>query len=259
MTLPIAFSTSVYFADVSADNIGWADTPSYKVAPTLTQITVILQTHTNPNLRIFCIGYQQWGRNNVATTSFPVTFSVLYVMAFGYESWGNATYENYPWVTRSTTGFNTPTYKSAYLSWWALGVQQWGKSSSSGRATTTVTLPLTMPVEINNVVISQAAASDTWSTWSSIVSTSQIKLTNNYGPGSWWFVTGRQQWGYASAFAGSKYITLPLSATPIAVYASFGYQTETAYVATADVSDSQVRLHNCGSHTKAVYWSAVTK
>lgn len=43
-------------------------------------------------------------------------------MAFGYESWTSATYESYPWVTRSTTGFTTPTYRSAYLSWWALGV-----------------------------------------------------------------------------------------------------------------------------------------
>ena len=90
--------------------------------------------------------------------------------------------------------------------------KQWGKSSSSGRATTTVTLPLTMPVAIDNVVISQAAASDTWSTWSSIVSTSQIKLTNNYGPGSWWFVTGRQQWGLNYT---SKTITFPISFTTV--------------------------------------------
>ena len=67
---------------------------------------------------------------------------------------------------------------------------QWGKTSSSGRATTTVTLPISMSSQIYNVVISQAAASDTWSTWSSIVSASQIKLTNNYGPGSWWYATG---------------------------------------------------------------------
>ena len=87
--------------------------------------------------------YKQWGRNNVATTSFSVTFSVLYVMAFGYESWGSATYDNYPWVTRSTTGFNTPTYRSAYLSWWALGVQQWGLANLDAHdAVRTISFPI---------------------------------------------------------------------------------------------------------------------
>lgn len=48
-------------------------------------------------------------------------------MAFGYESWNsNTTYENYPWVARSKTGFKAPTYASAYLSWWALGKQRNG-------------------------------------------------------------------------------------------------------------------------------------
>ena len=70
-------------------------------------------------------------------------------------------------------------------------ILQWGKSSSSGSATTTVTLPISMASAIYAVAISQAAASDTWSTWSSIVSNTQIKLTNNYGPGSWWLVIGK--------------------------------------------------------------------
>ena len=47
-----------------------------------------------------------------------------------------------------------------------------------------------MPSTIYAITISQAAASDTWSTWSSVVSNSQIKLTNNYAPGSWWLVIG---------------------------------------------------------------------
>ena len=56
-----------------------------------------------------------------------------------------------------------------------------------------------MASAIYAVAISQAAASDTWSTWSSIVSNAQIKLTNNYGPGSWWLVIGKQQWGRSAA------------------------------------------------------------
>ena len=87
-------------------------------------------------------------------------------------------------------------------------ILQWGKSSSSGSATTTVTLPISMASAIYAVAISQAAARDTWSTWSSIVSNTQIKLTNNYGPGSWWLVTGKQQWGYRNDSSNNGQNTL---------------------------------------------------
>ena len=70
-----------------------------------------------------------------------------------------------------------------------------------------------MASAIYAVAISQAAASDTWSTWSSIVSNTQIKLTNNYGPGSWWLVIGKQQWGRTGTVNGdtSKTITYPIA------------------------------------------------
>ena len=95
-------------------------------------------------------------------------------------------------------------------------ILQWGKSSSSGRATTTVTLPISMASAIYAVAISQAAASDTWSTWSSIVSNTQIKLTNNYGPGSWWLVIGKQQWGSVTDSSNGnqqRKFTFPVSFT----------------------------------------------
>ena len=73
-----------------------------------------------------------------------------------------------------------------------------------------------MTSAIYAVVISQAAASDTWSTWSSIVSNTQIKLTNNYGPGSWWCVIGKQQWGYATrSGVGDTTFTFPISFSTI--------------------------------------------
>ena len=142
MTLPIAFSTSVYFADVSADNIGWADTPSYKVAPTLTQITVILQVHTNPNLRIFCIGYQQWGRgmagtyNSLKTVTLPVAYSnqnYSLVASVGHASSDSGNYTRTVYMSSiSTTSFkwascfnqNNPT--SFECGWITVGIQQWG-------------------------------------------------------------------------------------------------------------------------------------
>lgn len=85
------------------------------------------------------------------------------------------------------------TYKSGSTGYriWSDGfIEQWGKTSSSGRATTTVTLPKAMSNTNYNITISQAAASDTWSTQANTVTTTSFVLSNNYGPGSWWRVCG---------------------------------------------------------------------
>ena len=69
-------------------------------------------------------------------------------------------------------------------------IEQWGKTTSSGRATTTVTLPKAMANTNYNITISQAGASDTWPTNANNVTTTSFVLSNDYGPGSWWHVCG---------------------------------------------------------------------
>lgn len=53
---PIAFFKTVFFADVSVDKAGWYDSPSYAISPTLTNLTVKIQTHTDSNLRYIAVG-----------------------------------------------------------------------------------------------------------------------------------------------------------------------------------------------------------
>ena len=125
------------------------------------------------------------------TKTFPIAFSNSCYSVLNIMNVNSNRYENPYVIDVTASSFKSGLSGVNYAMYWiAVGKQQWGKTSSSGRATTTVTLPISMSNQIYNVVISQAAASDTWSTWSSIVSASQIKLTNNYGPGSWWYATG---------------------------------------------------------------------
>lgn len=149
----------------------------------------------------------QWGfvagtSSATVTFTYPISCSSVLVL-FSIHRYSTST-EQTSFRTEAAS-YEIPTTSSAQIRLHShsgggkyvmlLCKQQWGKSSSSGRATTTVTLPVSMTSAIYAVAISQAAASDTWSTWSSIVSNTQIKLTNDYGPGSWWLVTGKQQWG----------------------------------------------------------------
>ena len=115
-----------------------------------------------------------------------------------------------------------------------------------------------MASAIYAVAISQAAASDTWSTWSSIVSNAQIKLTNNYGPGSWWLVIGKQQWGYATR-SGKGDTTFSFPLTFNTVYAVNAGR----YFKSRDDSNSGhgVMSHtttNCVTYTGASQTSAMT-
>ena len=68
---------------------------------------------------------------------------------------------------------------------------QWGKTSSSGRATTSFTFPIAFSSSFYNITISQAGASDTWSTYAHSTSTTGATLGNNYGSGSWWMAVGK--------------------------------------------------------------------
>ena len=166
---------------------------------------------------------KQWGRyvpQNESlgyriTLPIPYTDTTTYIVVCSNDDTSNG------YVTTSAarrhsnqnidlvSGLSGDYYQSQPVDIIVCGWQQWGKSSSSGRATTTVTLPISMASAIYAVAISQAAASDTWSTWSSIVSNTQIKLTNNYGPGSWWLVTGKQQWGNTQAASNNFPIAFP--------------------------------------------------
>ena len=156
---------------------------------------------------------KQWGRtggvnqDNKTNISIPISVTTMYAFVMCRFGWVNDPDNMNGNCFVSHNGGNSVTIgdgdygcSKMYI---CVGVQQWGKSSSSGRATTTVTLPISMASAIYAVAISQAAASDTWSTWSSIVSNTQIKLTNNYGPGSWWLVIGKQQWGKANTSSDS--------------------------------------------------------
>ena len=163
------------------------------------------------------IGMQQWGylvhsgTTTGQTVNFNITFpTACYSVVASRTDSGATSYWTFVIHTDSVTTNKFQCHLANNLYWIAFGKQQWGKTSSSGRATTTVTLPIAMTSAIYAVVISQAAASDTWSTWSSIVSNTQIKLTNNYGPGSWWFVTGKQQWGEFLT-TSSQFATYPLT------------------------------------------------
>ena len=199
------------------------------------------------------IGVQQWGYatrsgKGDTTFSFPLTFNTVYAVNAGrYFKSRDDSNSGHGVMSHTTT--NCVTYTGASqtsaMTIIAIGKQQWGKSSSSGRATTTVTLPISMASAIYAVAISQAAASDTWSTWSSIVSNAQIKLTNNYGPGSWWLVIGKQQWGKTSSFAIYKSITF-----------SYPISCSTCYVASAttgSTGETALQITNIGVSSCTIY------
>ena len=145
VTFPVAFASACYGIVTTT----YQEKGGSSASPTLSQTKTNFKCFQDYRVNWFAIGKQQWGRNNVSSTQFPVAFSVLFVMAFGYESWSTATYENYPWVTRSTTGFSAPTYKSAYLSWWALGKQQWGARTDVGN--TAGTRSIAFPIAYTSI------------------------------------------------------------------------------------------------------------
>ena len=69
-------------------------------------------------------------------------------------------------------------------------IEQWGKTSTSSRETTTVTLHTAMTTMTYNVTISQTGAADTWSTYATVNSKTQFALNNNYSTGAFWRVCG---------------------------------------------------------------------
>ena len=190
----------------------------------------------------FVVGQQQWGQNTSSGTTTSVTYPIAMSSCFNVvgnmctNAINGFEHNVYPYtISASSFTMYTRNTDSKAFSWIAFGRQlQWGKSSSSGRATTTVTLPISMASAIYAVAISQAAASDTWSTWSSIVSNTQIKLTNNYGPGSWWLVIGKQQWGYSS----SNTITFPIAFTKFKAISRLSIR-----------SSSSGSQHHCSGHS----------
>lgn len=100
---------------------------------------------------------------------------------------------NRPTIPATPKAYVTTTYVSGnngYRVWSDGYIEQWGKSSSTSRTTTTVTLPKAMTTTTYNVTISQYSASDTWSTTGVVKSKTQISIGNNYSTGAYWRVCG---------------------------------------------------------------------
>lgn len=70
------------------------------------------------------------------------------------------------------------------------------------------------------------------------------------------------QWGYFSSLTGNTNTNLSFPVTPTAIYnitAQIGNNTELSYTIMAWYSGAQGTIRLNGSHSKPVYWLAITK
>lgn len=140
--------------------------------------------------------YKQWGNAGNGGGSVDVTFPISFTKTV-YQiqlTCNSDSYENPVYAIKDTKSFSYWSKYGGDKLWFALGMQQWG-------ATTSPSEDVTYPIPVSRVLcllLTTRATTFRYSPWPTKITTKSFQAVSDCEP-VYWFLVAKQQWGVINA------------------------------------------------------------